>query len=160
MRNPGSLHSLREAAPPYAKRLTVVILSLGLAAMTPHGKPSDSQRCRQFGAAILTGNIDEAVAMMDPEPGDEAQSRETAARLTSSLAGALKQMTPYLERTLPDILIESHQASLQIWSFGDKEVYFVGCLIRGEGRGTRFALELRSSVDTIVQIFKAKILAK
>ena len=128
--------------------------------MTPVSKTTDSQRCRQVSAAILTGNVDEAVAIAAPEPEGEAETRENAARVASSLAGALKYMSPHLERTLPDVLVEGRQASLQIWSFGDKEVYFVGCIILGEGQGTRFALELRSSVDAIVQTFKAKILAR
>src|SRR5688500_6305503 len=88
----------------------------------------DSESCRQIAEALMSGNIDVAASALNPRVPDQAETRESLVLLNYALIGVVKGKRPRLERTLPDINIENHQASLQIWSFGDQEVYLVGCL--------------------------------
>ncbi|MBB3018332.1 putative membrane protein [Microvirga lupini] len=109
----------------------------------------DSESCRQITAALMNGNVDMAVAALNPKASEQAETRESLVRLNYALIGLVKGKTPRLERTLPDIDVENHQASLQIWSFGDREVYLVGCLPFRERGKMYFDLQLRNSVDDI-----------
>jgi hypothetical protein len=117
----------------------------------------DSERCRQITEALMSGDIDMAVSALNPSAPDKAETRETLVRLNYALVGVVKGKRPRLERTLPDIDIENHQASLQIWSFGDQEVYLVGCLPFRERGKMYFDLQLRNSVDDIRHHMKLKL---
>jgi uncharacterized membrane protein len=117
----------------------------------------DSESCRQITEALMSGNIDMAVSALNPSAPDKAETREGLVRLNYGLIGLVKGKMPRLERTLPDIDVESHRASLQIWSFGDQEVYLVGCLPFRERGKMYFDLQLRSSVDDIRHHMKLKL---
>lgn len=120
----------------------------------------DSESCRQITEALMSGNIDMAASALNPSAPDQAETRESLVRLNYALIGVVKGKRPRLERTLPDIDIENHQASLQIWSFGDQEVYLVGCLPFWERGRMYFDLQLRSSVDDIKHHMKLKLQQK
>jgi hypothetical protein len=72
----------------------------------------DSESCRQITEALMNGNIDMAVSAVNPSEPDQAETRESLVRLNYALIGFVKGKRPRLERTLPDIDIENHQASL------------------------------------------------
>jgi len=124
----------------------------------PHANAGrGSEICRQITEALMRGNIDMAVSALNPEPSDLAETRDSLVRLNYALVGLVKGKRPRLERTLPDIHIEDHPASLQIWSFGDQEVYLVGCLPFRERGKMYFDLQLRNSVDAIRHHMKLKL---
>jgi hypothetical protein len=113
--------------------------------------------CQQITEALMNGNIEMAVSALSPNPSELAETRDTLMRLNYALIGLVKGKRPRLERTLPGIDVETHQASLQIWSFGDEEVYLVGCLpVRVRGK-LYFDLQLRNSVDEIKNQMKLKL---
>ncbi|MBM6584175.1 hypothetical protein ILT44_28680, partial [Microvirga sp. BT689] len=105
----------------------------------------------------LTLNVRSNADYYNPSAADQAENRETLMRLNYALVGLVKGKRPRLERTLPAIDIESHRASLQIWSFGDQEVYLVGCLPFRERGRMYFDLQLRNSVDDIRHHMKLKL---
>ena len=117
----------------------------------------DSESCRQITEALMSGNIDMVVSALNPKASEQAETRESLIRLNYALVGVVKGKRPRLERTLPDIDVENHQASLQIWSFGDQEVYLVGCLPFRERGKMYFDLQLRNSVDDIRHHMKLKL---
>ena len=119
--------------------------------------PSDMKICQQITEALMNGNIEMAVSALSPNPSELAETRDTLMRLNYALIGLVKGKRPRLERTLPGIDVDTHQASLQIWSFGDEEVYLVGCLpVRVRGK-LYFDLQLRNSVDEIKNQMKLKL---
>lgn len=97
------------------------------------------------------------MAALTPDPAEINEIREMAMRMTDSLQGIFRGKIPRLERTLPDIEVGSHPTALQIWSFGDKEVYFVGCLIQlREGRPF-IHLQAYPVIDEVIKKLKADI---
>jgi hypothetical protein len=53
--------------------------------------------------------------------------------------------------------VENYPTSLQIWSFGDKEVHFVGCLIRQRGRQAQIHLQVHPIVDELAKNLKVSL---
>ncbi|MBF9233448.1 hypothetical protein [Microvirga alba] len=147
----------RVAASPIAKCGIVALLALEWMTTTSVAKPNvGSQACRQVTEAVLKGDAEAAVAAINQEPQHRDKTLEIMTRMADSLAGLFKGKTPRLERSLSDISVEGYPISLQIWSFGDQEVYLVGCLLRLE-EGVQLNIQIRSSVDEVVQKIKTKL---
>lgn len=113
-----------------------------------------TERCRQVTEYVMKGDVDAATAAMDPGPSKREQLHSSLTRATYALVGFVKGKKPRLERTLPDIEVEGRPVSLQIWSFGDRDVYLVGCMLRGKKENVHIDLQVRSTTDEIEQEFK------
>jgi hypothetical protein len=137
--------------------LPLLLIFLGMSLPSYAEAAGGGESCRQITEALMSGNIDMAVSALNPNASEQAETRESLARLNYALIGLVKGKTPRLERTLPDTDVENHQASLQIWSFGDQEVYLVGCLPFQERGKIYFDLQLRNSVDDIRHHMKLKL---
>ncbi|HZB61645.1 MAG TPA: hypothetical protein VE423_03145 [Microvirga sp.] len=119
---------------------------------------SDSETCRIATEAFMRGDTDAALAAIGPEPSRRKALQDHLTRMNYMLVGAVKGKKPRLERTLKDIELDRSPVSLQIWSFGEEEIFLIGCLFRIEGDGTlRFELQLRQSVEDILEGFKARL---
>ncbi len=106
----------------------------------------------------MRGDIDAAVAAIDPEPYQHKVIQDYLTRLNYMLIGAVKGKKPRLERTLEEIKVETYPVSLQIWTFGEDEVYLIGCLFRIEEDETiQIELQLRHSVEEVVDGVKARL---
>lgn len=103
------------------------------------------------------GNVEAAIAAINPDSSDVDGLRGTVTKMAGALGGAFKGKTPRLERTLPDINVDNYPTALQIWSFGDKEVHFVGCLIRSRGREAQIHLQVHPIVDELVKNLKLNL---
>lgn len=138
-------------------------LVIGLAVATPIEAPlarssSNSEICRISTEALMKGDIDAAIAAIDPEPYQHKVIQDYLTRLNYMLIGAVKGKKPRLERTLEEINVETYPVSLQIWTFGEDEVYLVGCLFRIEEDETiQIELQLRHSVEEVVDGVKARL---
>jgi hypothetical protein len=123
------------------------IAPLAQAADTP-------EKCRQVTEHMMKGDIAAATAAMDAVPSKREQLHNSLTRLTYTLVGFVKGKKPRLERTLPDTEVEGNPISVQIWSFGDRDVYLVGCMLRGKKETVHIDLQVRSTADEIEQEFR------
>jgi hypothetical protein len=117
----------------------------------------DTGACRDVTAAVLAGEVEAGVAVLNPDPPDREEVQRIVRTLSDGLRGYFKGKEPRLERSLPDIAVGSSPASLQIWSFGDREVYFVGChMLLKEGK-LNINLELQSTAGEVAKRLRVKI---
>jgi hypothetical protein len=136
----------------------LVLLALGVTATSAAAKaPAGSESCRQVLAALMVGDVDRAAAVIEPISSERETTRENLSRINYALIGLLKGKKPRLERTLQDLDVETHPVSLQIWSFSDQEVYFVGCLFRWHQENAHLDLQFRNSTDEVVKQIKVKL---
>ncbi|MBM6594618.1 hypothetical protein [Microvirga pudoricolor] len=136
------------------------ITASGLWFMPAQAKIAPSpETCRATLKAFMANDVDAAVTPLDPDPPEAENARTMAARLTDAIQGYFKDKSPRLERTLPDIDVEGHATAVQIWSFGDREVYFVGCLMRQESGNTGIHFQANPSMDEVVKKLKASLTA-
>jgi hypothetical protein len=118
----------------------------------------DTAACRGSVEAAMKGDVDAAIAALEPKPSEQDGLRDAMERLVGGLKGVLKGETPRLERTLPDTAIETGPVALQIWSFGDKLVYIFGCHVRQRPNGhVDIFFEARPSVDFVLKEIQAKM---
>jgi hypothetical protein len=116
-----------------------------------------SKVCQATLEAALKNDAEGAIAALTPDPSEADGIRELATRMTDLLQGIFKGKAPRLERTLPDIEVASYPTGIQIWSFGDKEVFFVGCLMRlREGRPF-IQLQAYPLMDEVIKKLKAGV---
>jgi hypothetical protein len=138
--------------------ILLVLSTLDGAITYSHAKPaSHGEACRQVTEALMNGNVDLAVSVIDPVPAERPKLHDSMTRLNYALIGFLKGKRPRLERTLQDIDLETHPVSLQIWSFNDEEVYLVGCLLLWKQDDVQLELQLRNSVEEIRSQMKDKL---
>ncbi|MBZ6075426.1 hypothetical protein [Microvirga puerhi] len=136
----------------------IALLGIGSAAPAANARPFiDSHACRGVVEGVMKGDPDAMIAAINPNPSDVEKLRDGMARMAGAFEGFFKGKTPRLERTLPDISVENYPVSLQIWSFGDKEVYFVGCLMGIIGREPKVYMHIHPFVDEVVKNLKARI---
>jgi hypothetical protein len=145
----------------HSKKASLIKLALFFSACAiaaPCARPfSDSNACRGVVEGVMKGNVELAIAAINPDSSDADGLREAVTKMARVLGGAFKEKTPRLERTLPDIHVENYPTSLQIWSFGDKEVHFVGCLIRQRGRQAQIHLQVHPIVDELAKNLKVSL---
>jgi hypothetical protein len=127
-----------------------LIASGGMLGTSLAASSDNSEVCRKVTEAVMRSDIEAAVKAVGPVPSDHASVQESMVRLTDGVAGLFKGKTPRLERTVPDAYLGPYPVSLQIWSFGDKDVYFVGCLFRMREEGMQLQLQLDGSADDVV----------
>jgi hypothetical protein len=105
------------------------------------------------------GDIDAALAAIDPGPEQHELFKNYLTRLNSRVTEAFFQgRKPRLERTLEDIKVKTHPASLQIWTFGGDDAHVVGCLFRiEEDKTIQIDFQIRDSVEEVVDGFEARL---
>lgn len=140
-------------------RFALLVLIFSVCAISPPlaGPFFDSNACRGVVEGVMKGNVEAAVAAINPNPSDTDKLRDALTKMKDALAGVFKDKKPRLERTLPDISVDNYPTSLQIWSFGDKDVHFVGCLIRPQRKEAEIYLQLHPIVDELVKNLKASL---
>lgn len=136
----------------------LVLLLLSFSAPAPSARPFlDSHACRGVVEGVMKGDIEAAIAAVNPEPSDVDELKNAVTTMTNALSGILQGKLPRLERTLPDISVDNYPTSLQIWSFGDKDVQFVGCLLQPKRKAAKIYLQFHPSVDELVKGLKANL---
>jgi hypothetical protein len=115
--------------------------------------------CRISIEALMWGDIDAALAAIDPGPEQHELFKNYLTRLNSRVTEAFFQgRKPRLERTLEDIKVKTHPASLQIWTFGGDDAHVVGCLFRiEEDKTIQIDFQIRDSVEEVVDGFEARL---
>ena len=131
----------------------IVALS-GMTEASLANRSGNSEICRKATEALMRGDTEAAVLAVDPAPSDRTSAQDNLTKLTNGVAALFKGKTPRLERTMSDAYAGAYPVSLQIWSFGDKEVYFVGCLFRMREEGMQLQLQVDSSADDVVAKLK------
>lgn len=156
--------SLRRSSPSVlrAGMFTLLALASLAGAVTPsRAEASDGgQKCQQVTEALMSGNVDGGVVAIDPALEDRDALREALSRMVIVVRGLVKDKKPRLERTLQSIEVGNYPLSLQIWSFGDQEVYLVGCLLHRKQEKAQVELQIRNSVDEIVKHMKIQLSQK
>ncbi len=144
--------------------LKCLVLSLVATGSAPPGALAKTvigpQTCRATLEAALNNDAEGAFAALDPDPAEAEEIRELATRMTDSLQGIFRGKAPKLERTLPDIEVANYPAALQIWSFGDREVYFVGCLMRVEAGRPFLHMQAFPRVDEVIKRLETNVMTK
>ena len=106
----------------------------------------------------MWGDIDAAIAAIDPGPEQHELFKNYLTRLNSRVIDIFKGEKPRLERSLEDIKVENHPASLQIWTFGKDDVHVVGCLFRiEESKTIHIDFQISDSVEEVMDGFKARL---
>ncbi|MGO4387079.1 hypothetical protein AB4Y85_06040 [Microvirga sp. 2YAF29] len=105
----------------------------------------------------MKGDLEAAIAAINPEASDVDELKNAITKMTNALNGVFQDKTPRLERTLPDISVNNYPTSLQIWSFGDKEVHFVGCVLLPRRKAAQIYLQLHPIVDDLVKGLKTNL---
>jgi hypothetical protein len=139
------------------RRVLLGLVALMLSTAASHAVRLDTEVCRRTTEAVMHGKVGAAVDALEPQAKDRAQLQELMERLVGQVAGAFKQQTARLERTLGDIAVEGQPASLQIWSFGDKEIYFIGCHVRLKEGNIQVFLEAHPTVEKVAEQLRAKL---
>lgn len=118
------------------------------------GWHTDTETCRRITDALLHGQVQAAQDLFMPDNASDAlraNIHQLMLRLADSAGAVTEHLPPRLERVLPDIRLGNTPVSLEIWSFGDRQVYLIGCGIRPYGDQARISIQAYPTLDDVAQ---------
>ncbi|MCB5176566.1 hypothetical protein [Microvirga lenta] len=93
---------------------------------------------------------------LSSSPSDRREAQKDVQQLVDAMGRALQGKQMRHLRTLPNAQVEGHPVSMQLWSFGDKDVVFLGCLYRTrEEQSPQLLIQIDSSADDV--LYKLKV---
>lgn len=123
---------------------------------------NDAATCHTLTAAVLRGQANNATAALMPTDAPDPIRRdvhELALRLVAGAQAATHHLAAQRERVLSDRRIDSIPISMELWTFGDKETYFVGCGIRPMGKTALVSLQAYPDVGRVMRHLQQELRA-
>jgi hypothetical protein len=127
--------------------------------LTASAQRVDPNACQSSLAAVLDGDVDAAVAALQPPAEDLAHLKGNMRTAARYFMMYFQNHAPRLERTLPSASIETGAVGLQIWSFGDRIALIFGCHVYRSAADGRFyfIFEARPTVQAVLSKIREAI---